>query len=65
MLARHFMRDLVDDIDDITVETASWERADPFKQAGNLIYNRLAIKFPFLGLAERERRRRIRRAKYI
>jgi hypothetical protein len=62
MLDRHFLVDedqLVESIDDITVETASWERADPFKQAGNLIYNRLAIKIPWLGLAERERRRRV------
>ena len=65
MLARHFMKDLVESIDDITVETASWEKADPFKQAGNLIYNKLAITFPWLGLAEREHRRRIRRAKHI
>lgn len=65
MLDRYFMieRDcLVESIDDITVETASWERADPFKQAGNLIYNRLAIKYPWLGLAEREHRRRRRLA---
>ena len=65
MLARHFMGNLVDSIDDITVETASWERADPFKQVGNLIYNKLAIKYPWLGLAEREHRKRIRRAEYI
>lgn len=65
MLARHFMGDLVDSIDDITVETASWERADPFRQAGNLIHNKLAITCPWLGLAERERRRRIRRSEYI
>src|SRR3989344_530532 len=65
MLARHFMGDLVDSIDDITVETASWERADPFKQAGNLVYNKLAITYPWLGLAEREHRKRIRRAEQI
>ncbi len=65
MLARHFMKDLVDSIDDITVETASWERADPFKQVWNLIYNRLAIKYPFLGLAERELERRVLRAEHI
>lgn len=65
MLTRHFMGDLVESIDDITVETASWERADPFKQAGNLIYNKLAITYPWLGLAERESRRRIRRSQYV
>lgn len=65
MLARHFMRDLVDDIDGITVETSSWERADPFKQAGNLIYNKLAITYPWLGLAEREHRRRVWRSQFI
>ena len=65
MLARHFMRDLVDDIGDISVETASWERADPFKQAWNLFYNRMAIKHPWLGLAEREHRRRVRRSVFI
>lgn len=65
MLARHFMGDFVDSIDDITVETASWERADPFKQASNLIYNKLATTYPWLGLAEREHRRRIRRSEQI
>jgi hypothetical protein len=65
MLARHFMGDFVDSIDDITVETASWERADPFKQVRNLIYNKLAIKYPWLGLAERECKKRICRAEQI
>ncbi len=65
MLARHFMGDLVESIDDITVETASWERADPFKQAKNLIYNKLAIKYSWLGLAERESRKHIYRAEQI
>ena len=60
MLARHFMLKFVESIDDITVETASWERADPFKQAFNLIYNKLAITFPWLRLAEREQAKRIR-----
>lgn len=63
MLARHFMKDLVDKDDHIDIETSSWERANPFKQAGNLIYNRLAMSFPYL--AEREQRKRIRRAKHI
>ena len=65
MLDRHFMRNLVESIDDITVETASWERADPFKQVRNLMYNRAAIKYPWLGLAERERRRRLQRSEQI
>jgi len=65
MLSRHFMKDLVGSVDDITIETGSWERADPFKQVGNLIYNKTAIKFPWLGLAERERRRRVRRSEKI
>ncbi len=65
MLARYFMLKFVESIDDIAVETASWERADPFKQVGNLIYNKLAITFPWLGLAEREQRKRICRAKTI
>lgn len=63
MLARHFMADIVESIDDITVETASWERADPFKQAYNMIYNRLAIRFPYL--ARRECQKRLRRAEFI
>lgn len=63
MLARHFMGDLVDSIDDITVETASWERADPFKQVGDLIYNKLAIHIPWL--AKRARKKRLRRAEQI
>ncbi len=53
MLDRHFMIEFVESIDDITVETGSWERANPIKQAGNLIHNWLAIKFPWLKLAER------------
>lgn len=65
MLARHFMSGLINSIDDITVETASWERADPFKQAINLVYYKLAIKYPWLGLAERERRKRLKRAEQI
>ncbi len=68
MLARHFMdkKDkLVDSIDDITVETASWERADPFKQVKNLIYNKLAISYPLFGLAERERQKRLKLSQEI
>lgn len=64
-LARAFLLPFVKTIDDITLETGSWERADPFKQAGNLIYNRLAIKYPWLGLAERKQSRRMERAKFI
>lgn len=56
---------LVEDIDDLRLETESWERADPFKQVANLVYNRLAIKYPRFGLAEREQRRRMLRAKGI
>jgi hypothetical protein len=63
MLARHFMIDLVTSIDDITLETGSWERADPFKQAGNLIYNWWAIRFPYL--ARREHDRRVARSFHI
>lgn len=62
-LARRFMSDLVESIDDIIVETASWERADPFKQVWKMIYNRFAARFPHL--ARRERKRRIRRAEQI
>ena len=65
MLARHFMGSFVESIDDITVETASWERADPFRQVGNLIHNKLAITCPWLGLAEREHNRRVKRAEHI
>lgn len=63
MLDRHFMLKFVESIDDITVETASWERADPFKQAGNLIYNKLALHFPYFACREREKR--LRRAEFI
>lgn len=63
MLARHFMTEFVDSIDNIKVETDSWERADPFKQVWNLIYNKLALKLPYL--AEREQKRRIRRSEFI
>lgn len=62
MLDRHFMIDefrLVSSIDDITIETASWEQADPLKQAVSMFHNRMAIRFPTLGFAERERKRRI------
>jgi len=65
MLARHFLLPFVKTIDDIRVETDSWERADPFKQVGNLIYNKLSITYPRLGLAERERRCRMHRAREI
>jgi hypothetical protein len=65
MLAGHFLLSFVKSIDDITVETASWERADPFRQVGSLIHNKLAIKYPWLGIAERERRHRMRRAREI
>lgn len=63
MLARHYLGEFVESIDDITIETASWERADPFKQAFNLIYNRLAFRFPYLIV--RERNKRIKRAAHI
>ncbi|OGN06717.1 MAG: hypothetical protein A2669_00065 [Candidatus Yanofskybacteria bacterium RIFCSPHIGHO2_01_FULL_48_25b] len=62
MLARHFMGGLVESIDDITVGTGSWERQDPFKQVWNMIASKLAIKFPRLGIAERQRSSRIRRS---
>lgn len=62
---RAFLITLVEDIDDLQLETESWERADPFKQVANLVYNRLAIKYPRLGLAEREQHRRMLRAKGI
>ncbi|OGN01332.1 MAG: hypothetical protein A3I26_01185 [Candidatus Yanofskybacteria bacterium RIFCSPLOWO2_02_FULL_43_10] len=65
MLDRYFMGGLVKSIDDITVETASWERADPFRQVKTLIHDKLAITYPWLGLAERERRKRIRRSAEI
>jgi hypothetical protein len=62
-LARRFMLGFVDSIDDITVETASWERADPFKQVWKMIYNWFAVRIPYL--ARRERRKRIKRAEQI
>ena len=61
-LSRHFMRDLVENVDSITIETVSWERADPVRELKTTIMTWLAIKYPWLGLAERERRRRIRRS---
>ncbi|HZZ99198.1 MAG TPA: hypothetical protein VFK07_00610 [Candidatus Paceibacterota bacterium] len=65
MLDRHFLIRFVESIDDITIETASWERADPYRQVRNMIYNKLAIKYPWLGLAEREHRIRLERSKHI
>ena len=62
LLSRHFMRDLVENVDSITIETVSWERADPVRELKTTIMTWLAIKYPWLGLAERERRRRIRRS---
>lgn len=62
MLARHYMGGLVESIDDITVETVSWERADPFKQVWKMMYNKLALTFPWLGLAEHAQRQRIVRS---
>lgn len=62
-IARHFMGNLVDSIDDITVETSSWERdVHLLKLAWKYILVELTIKYPWLGIAERERRRRIRRS---
>lgn len=63
MLARHFMGNLVESIDDITVETASWERADPFKQVRKMIFYKLAFYFPYL--AGLERKKRLKRAEQI
>lgn len=72
MLDRHFMLQFVESIDDIMVETASWERTDPFKMTiwngkfpGGFFANWLALKFPWLGLAEWEGRRRRRRSEQI
>jgi len=66
MLDRHILIkkfQLVNSIDDITVETASWERADPFKQVYAMIHSRMDIKYPWLHLANRERKRRIKASK--
>ncbi len=63
-IARHFMGDLVDSIDDITVETASWERdVNLVKLAWKYLWAELAIRYPWLGIAEQDRSRRMRRAK--
>ena len=65
MLTRHFLytdRRLVKDVDDIQIETYNWERADPNRELKTTVKTWLAIKYPWLGLAERERRRRIRRS---
>jgi len=63
MLARHFLSPFVNSNKDIVVKTASWELADPFRQVGNLIYNKIAITFPWLKLAQLERWRRVRRSR--
>ena len=65
MCDRNFLIWFVQNLNDLRVETESWELADPFRQVKNLIYNKLAIKYPWLGLAERERRKRIKRAEQI
>ncbi len=65
LLARHFMRDLVKDVDDLRVETVNWERANPVRELKTTVLTWLAIKFPLLGIAERESRRRRHRAKEI
>lgn len=65
ILARHFLIHLVESIDDIRIETASWERADPKKELLATVYDYLAITLPWLGLAERARRFRIRRSEEI
>lgn len=65
-IARHFMSDLVDSIDDITVETSSWERdVNLLNLAWKYILAELAIRYPWLGIAERERQRRLLRSKEI
>lgn len=64
MLARHFFYDagIVERPGDIVIETASWELADPVKEVRNTVYDWFAIRFPRLGLAQRARQRRLKRA---
>lgn len=63
MLARHFMSDLVKDIDDIQVETYNWERADPRRELKSTIMTWLAIRFP--SIARQERDKRFDRSHYL
>ncbi len=61
--ARYFMRNLVADVEgDIRTETVSWERLHPSKALFKANMMWLAIKFPWLGIADRERYRRIERS---
>ncbi len=60
MAARHFMRDLVADVEgDIRTETYSWERAHPTKALwkANLMW--LALRFPWLATLERRKKMRL------
>jgi len=65
-LARHFMGDLVNSIDDITVETASWERdVNLLKLAWKYLWAEVAIRYPWLGVAEHEHNKRLKRSEQI
>lgn len=59
LLSRYFMSGLVDDIDDIQIETYNWERADPMRELKTTFLTWLAIKFPSLARAESEKKRKL------
>jgi len=59
LLSRRFMADLVEDIDDIRVETYNWERFNPDRELKTTIMTWLAIKFPFLARWESENKKRL------
>lgn len=64
MCARYFMGNLVrDPLGDISIETVYWERANPFKQVLNFVYNWISIKLPWLRLDNLQRKLHIRKSK--
>jgi len=55
LLARHFMLDLVENVDGLRIETDSWERADPARELKTTIMTWLGIKFPSIARQERDK----------
>ena len=54
MLSRRFLLQYVDSIDDIMVETASWERLDPMRFWWKMFLDWLDLKYRWLGIANRK-----------
>ncbi|MBP9821870.1 MAG: hypothetical protein KBC81_00240 [Candidatus Pacebacteria bacterium] len=61
-LAQYYLKDLVENVEgDIAVETVSWERASPMKEALSIFKDWLSIRIPLVASCIRSKR--IRKAK--